>query len=272
MHFRKLFKCFSVKKDFPTVVTFTGGTGAQILSAAIYFSMKDTGQAVYADLSYFNSAEKKAIVGNAGECSHWSWRLDSFGLPQASFEASPGLTKRNANILWDGPEKWELGLKALAQPNIQGLFKVPADLDDLMLGKFADSFLCIHVRRGDYVNVFSHLVADSELLGIARRFSGLVEQAVVLSDSPIESSFRSTVSSYFKEASFLDDIEPDAAHRIMRSARILICSNSSFSLTAGALNPNALVVIPKQWVEGSRRIEAPIQSRCSFQIIDNGRI
>ena len=54
----------------------------------------------------------------------------------------------------------------------------------------------------------------------------------------------------------------------MRCARILICSNSTFSLTAAALNPNALVVVPKQWYgEKDREIEAPIHARCLFQMI-----
>jgi hypothetical protein len=142
-----------------------------------------------------------------------------------------------------------------------------------MLGDFPENFLCVHVRRGDYVNVASHLVADNEFLGIVRKFSGLVSKAVVLSDSPIGPDFRGALASYFAEVSFLDDIDPDAAHRIMRGARILICSNSSFSLTAAALNPKALVVIPKQWMGGKhRQIEAPIQSRCLFQILENGGV
>ena len=57
----------------------------------------------------------------------------------------------------------------------------------------------------------------------------------------------------------------------MRSARILICSNSQFSLIAAALNPEALVLIPKHWFgDGDRHIEAPIHSRCLFEIMENG--
>lgn len=266
----KFARGFQADINKPTVVTFTGGMGAQIISAAIYFSMKNSGHPVYAGLSYFDKPESVAVVGKPGDCSHWSWALEPFGLSLASFDTSPGLTKRNADILQDGPRKLELGLKALAEPEVQKSFGIPVGTNDVLPGKFAGGFLCIHVRRGDYVNIASHLVADSEFIGLTRKFSGLVNSIVVLSDSPINQDFRNALSSYFKDASFLDNTDAYTAHRIMRNARILICSNSQFSLIAAALNPHALVLIPKQWFEGGdRHIEAPIHSRCIFQIMEN---
>jgi Glycosyl transferase family 11 len=258
----------SAQNNRPTVVTFTGGMGAQMISAAIYFSMKNDGHPVYADLSYFDKPENVAIAGNPGDCSHWSWQLDTFGLTPASFDSSPGLTKRNSNILHDGTQKLELGLKALAQPEIQKYFGIPAGVGDVLPREFASGFLCMHVRRGDYVNVASHLVADSEFISQARKFSGLLDNLVVLSDSPIDPDFRNVLASHFKHVSFLDNTDAFTAHRIMRSARVLICSNSQFSLIAAVLNPTALVLIPKQWFgENERHIEAPIHSRSSFQVM-----
>lgn len=268
MNFFKLARRFLVKKNRPTVVTFTGGMGAQLISAAIYFSMKNAGLPVYTDLSYFDKPESVAVAGKPGDCSHWSWQLDKFGLTLSSFDSSPSLTTHNSNILHDGPEKLELGLKALAQPEIQKYFGIPAGVGDVLPQEFADGFLCMHVRRGDYVNVASHLVADSEFINLARKFSGLVDNLVVLSDSPIDPDFRSAVSSCFKKVSFLDSTDPFTAHRVMRNARVLICSNSQFSLIAAALNSTALVLIPKQWFgEGERHIETPIHSRSTFQVM-----
>lgn len=91
---------------------------------------------------------------------------------------------------------------------------------------------------------------------------------VFLSDSPIKKNFRDEVSRYFKSPIFLDKIDPYLAHRVMRHARILVCSNSTFSLTAAMLNPKAFVIIPKKWFsDKDRAIEAPIQARCTFQIM-----
>lgn len=163
----------------------------------------------------------------------------------------------------------ELGLKALAQPDIQRIFKESADISSILTKDVLSGFLCIHVRRGDYVNIASHLlISDEEFIRLIGKFSGIIDHVVILSDSPIEQSFRNEVSAHFKTALFLDNIDPYASHQVMRCARIIVCSNSTFSLTAAALNPNALVIVPKQWFSGKyREIEAPIQSRCSFQIM-----
>ena len=162
----------------------------------------------------------------------------------------------------------ELCLQALRKPEIRRLFGVQKDVNDVLPAGFPDRFLCMHVRRGDYVNVASHLIADGEFVRLVGKFAGLVDHVVVLSDSPIEADFRNAVSPLFKEVLFLDDIDAFAAHRIMRIASILICSNSTFSLTAAVLNSRALAIVPKQWYgSGDRQVEAAIHARCSFQVM-----
>jgi hypothetical protein len=269
MSISDFFRRSSIKKNKPTVVVFAGGMGTQIISAAVYFSIKYAGRPVFADVSYFRVPERLAVAGNAGQLTHWGWQLDPFGLPREAFETRNGLTERNAEMLFDGPRKVELSLEAIARPEIQSLFKIPVGIDDILPAGFSDRFLCMHVRRGDYVNVASHLIADGEFVRLARKFAGLADHVVVVSDSPIELDFRSAVSPLFKEVLFLDDIDAFAAHRIMRSASILICSNSTFSLTAAVLNSSALAIVPKQWYKGrDRQLEAAIHARCSFQIME----
>jgi hypothetical protein len=252
------------------MVAFAGGMGTQILSAAIYFSIRNAGQPVGADLSYFDRPRRIAVAGNAGELTHWYWQLDPFGMPCALFDSPAPLAQRASRVLLDGqPGKLELGLRALAQPNVRALFKIPPGTKDILPADFTRDYMCMHVRRGDYVNVASHLVTDDEFAGLARKFQGLASGVVILSDSPIESRLRLAISSIFNRALFLDNIEPFAAHRVMRNARILLCSNSTFSLTAAALNPDALSLIPTQWYGGDdRKMEAAIHSRCRFQVLD----
>jgi len=272
MPFTRLINAFSSSRNKPRIVIFAGGLGAQIINAAVYLSIKNAGQPVFADLSYFDEPENVAVVGKPGDCSHWKWMLLPFGLSPASFECPPpSITKHNSNILQDGVEMMELGLEALAQPKIQEVLKLSSSINDTLPFSLPTNFLCMHVRRGDFVNVASHLVADEEFFSLVKKFSNLVSHAVVISDSPIGVDFRNTVSSYFNKVFFLDNnIDAHIAHHTMRSARILICSNSTFSLTAAALNPNALVIIPKQWYGGKhRQIEEPIHSRCAFQILEN---
>ncbi|MBU0689967.1 MAG: alpha-1,2-fucosyltransferase [Gammaproteobacteria bacterium] len=268
MKIPKIFRRSRTDEYLPTVVIFAGGMGTQIIQAATYFSLKEAGQPVFADMSYFDTEARMAEVGNAGQLTHWFWQLDQFGLTQESFEKASGLNKRNANLLADGPRMMELGLAALKQPSIQNRFGNSADVGDVLSPDVLANFLCIHIRRGDYVNVASHLIADEEFVRLMKKFSGLVSHAVILSDSPIPEDFRAAVTPYYKSVSFLDNIDPYKSHQIMRSARTLICSNSTFSLTAAMLNPEALVVIPKKWYGGNdSEVEAPIQACCTFQVM-----
>jgi hypothetical protein len=143
-----LFRRASTRGNRPTVVVFAGGMGTQIISAAVYFSIKHAGRPVFADVSYFEVPERLAVAGNAGQLTHWGWQLDPFGLPREAFETKEGFTERNAEMLFDGPQKVELSLKALAQPEIQSLFKIPVGVNDILPVGFQDRFLCMHVRRG----------------------------------------------------------------------------------------------------------------------------
>lgn len=262
------FPRISRRKNRPTVVTFSGGMGAQIISAAIYFSKKRAGEDVYADLSYFDSPEHVAASGNPGDCSHWAWQLDPFGLDFLSFESPSDAVRRDANILVDGPEKMNLGMRALAEPEVQALFRISDDMPDGVSASFSSGYLCVHIRRGDYVNVASHLISDDEFIRLAGKFSGLVKAVVVLSDSPIGLNIRKAMSEYFAEVECIDSADAFTAHRIMRKARVFICSNSQFSLIAAMLNPSALVLIPKQWFSGKdRATEQPLHSLCSFQLM-----
>ena len=109
---------------------------------------------------------------------------------------------------------------------------------------------------------------DDEFVQIAAKFSRLIPNVAVLSDSPIDPALKVAVSAMYKGATFLDKTEAYQAHRVMRGSRILVCSNSQFSLIAAMLNPAALIVIPRQWFDGhDRAIEAPLHARCTFQIL-----
>ncbi len=268
MKIPKIFRSSQPDPNLPTVVVFAGGMGTQIIQAAVYFSLKNAGRRVYADLSYFDRESKMAVPGNAGQPTHWFWQLDPFGLPKSSFDQTTGLNKKNADMLPDGPRMMEIGLKALEQPEIQKIFKDVADVKTVLTAESLEGFLCIHIRRGDYVNVASHLISDAEFVSLVKKFHGLINHAVILSDSPIGSEFRSAISSLFKTVQFLDNIDPYTSHQVMRSSRILICSNSTFSLTAAALNSGIFTIVPKKWYsEKDSAVEAPIHARSTFELM-----
>lgn len=253
------------------VVDFAGGMGAQILSAAVYFRALDDGEDVRANLTYFDRPQVMAEPGNPGVPTHWGWALDDFGLPKTAFNTDLNFTKREIkHTVPDGEEKFRLALEALKLPAVRARFAVSADLSGILPADFAGPFMCLHVRRGDYVNVASHLMSESTLIESAQNFAGLVRNVVVMSDSPITPEVRSALSTGFERVLYLDQLDAFSSHRVMRTARILVCSNSQFSLIAALLNPKALAILPKQWFGGSdRKIEAPIDLRCGFQVLSH---
>lgn len=256
------------EQDKPIVVVFAGGMGTQILQAATYFALKKSGQSVWADLSYFDTQAQMAEEGLTGKATHWFWQLDQYGLRRDYFEPFSSKNLNKVRFLRDGAEMMQRGLHALSSPEIQNYFQ-PVDKSSFDLPSEAmKPFLCIHMRRGDYLNVASHLVSDTEFLTLGKKFEGLIDNAVLLSDSPFTNEFKIKMNDLFRNVRYLDQTDPYTSHWLMRQARILVCSNSTYSLTAAILNFSALVIMPKHWFGlNDQAIELPIQELCRFQIM-----
>ena len=258
---------FIPQKEKKVIVAFTGGMGAQIISAAIYFAMKDAGKEVYADLTYFDNPAKLATEGDIGQPSHWGWQLGPFGIELSDFQIFTGVNPNKEDLIVDGPRKFHLGLTALQNKEIQTYFSI----DNFPAGRFdleGTKYICAHIRRGDYLNVASHLMAEGEFLSAANKFSSLCDTLVVVSDSSISQSLKTDFSAQFKECIFLDSIDALATHCIMRKANALICSNSQFSLVAAALNTKGIVLVPKNWGE-DHDIAKAISLLGHFQTLDS---
>lgn len=237
---------FKPKTPKKVIVTFTGGMGAQILSSAIYFSMKNSDKEVYADLSYFDAPESIAIEGQIGQPSHWAWQLKPFGLMPSDFQSYAGEKVASEDLIVDGSRKISLALSALQSKDVQRYFPITNPTHDTY-DFDGTNYACVHIRRGDYLNVASHLIPDAVFLESTHKFSSLCETLVVVSDSSISQALKNNFSNQYKNCVFLDNIDAISTHYLMRKASVLICSNSQFSLTAAALNTTGLVLIPKNW-------------------------
>jgi hypothetical protein len=237
---------FKSKAPKKVIITFTGGMGAQILSAAIYFSMRNSGKVVYADLTYFDTPESIAIEGQIGQPSHWAWQLKPFGLMPSDFESYTGEKAASEDLIVDGSRKISLALSALQSEDVQRYFPIANSTDDTY-DFDGTNYVCVHIRRGDYLNVASHLISDEVFLESTYKLSSLCETLVVVSDSSISQSLKNDFCNQYKNCVFLDNIDAISTHYLMRKASVLICSNSQFSLTAAALNTTGLVLIPKNW-------------------------
>jgi hypothetical protein len=229
------------------IISFTGGYGAQIISAAAFFYInnilsEDTG----AYMGYFSLTPHLATPGVKNDISNWQWELNSFGIRMADFN-QPNIFNKN-DVIWDGIEKNNLGFAGLRQPEISALFPICSEAlrrKNEIFGN--ESFACMHIRRGDYVNIAAHLVTDEAFLRVLKRIGKLVKNLLIVSDTPL--------SKFMLEGLVLQNLncitaiggDPHLIHGLMRLSNIFIASNSQFSLTAAALKDDtSLTLYPAQ--------------------------
>lgn len=262
------------RQNSEVIVTFTGGLGAQIFSAAIYYYLKSKDRAVYADLDYFKQPGQTATAGNKGEISHWNYELGEYGLPLESFSTKKfkkTFFKRNRpHVIADGADKVKLAIEALHQREIRKLFPINNSVareSSEVSGE--NDYLCIHIRRGDYVNVASHMVDDADFVNLAEPLSNFVSAVIVISDSDVPDTVGKKLSGLFKSCSFVVGGNLHIAHALIRQAKYLVCSNSQFSLSAALLNEvGQQVFVPTKWFGGADAdIQAPINALCRFQVL-----
>lgn len=275
--FKKIDKNYlEFSKEKTLLVSFTGGMGAQILSAAVFFHLQSRGFPVKADLDYFNRKRYLAKPGNQNEISHWDWQLDDYGLTMDSFTRWNGSITGEEYHLADGPLKLRLAMQALQCAEVKRYFEIPP-LSEILkgipqydfMGIGMEPYICMHIRRGDYLNVASYVVPDEHFVELGERFKRLAKTVVIVSDSTLSEALMDAFKDQFKNAFFLDDptISPFVTHCVMRYASILVCSNSQFSLTAGALN-DGLVVVPKTWLgAGHDQLKAEIEQLSDFSVL-----
>jgi hypothetical protein len=255
------------------IITFTGGLGAQILSASIYYYFRDIGEEIYADLNYFKQPESKAIIGTNAP-SHWKYELGEYGIPIDQFETKKYYRflkyLNRYDVIPDGAEKIRLALMALHNPKIKKLFEIPEQIiyecNDIIHNY---NYLCIHIRRGDYLNVASRLVGENEYIDLAKSFADLVRQVIIISDSEPSVQFKNNLKIHFNNnCSYVIGGNVHVAHALMRKSKYLICSNSQYSLSAALLNDVAAqVFIPTNWFGNIHSdIQTELNKLCCFQI------
>ena len=228
------------------VMTFTGGLGAQIFSASGYYYLQSLGEQVSAHTAYFDIQPHLAEPGRVGDMSHWSWELDSYGISRNSF------LKYNVHsggeIIWDGAEKIKYGFLGLQDINIRKKFPILDSARTTISEMFdGQSYACVHVRRGDYLNVASHVIQDAVYFKAIKRLCKIVKNVLIISDSEIAASLINMLRTLNCNVVTAVGGSPLLAHGLMRLSDVLVCSNSQLSYTAGALRDlDELTFYPSQ--------------------------
>lgn len=254
----------------PATVTFTGGLGAQILSLAIVLDFRSRGILVNADLSYFSQSPKIADLGDS--VSIWPWALDEYGLTikeaQELSTAQPGETSR---LLQDSPEKFQVAIEALKKPSVREAFPAKPSSQVFRHLGLPDSainqrYAVFHLRRGDYLNVSSHVVPEEEYLRLVPKIAKVVPAAIVVSDSLLTDDLHDFFRLHFRRVTFLEGHSYDATwiHHLLRNAPIHVGSNGSFSLTAGLLG-EGLWLSPSVWFGERSPYDAVLKKFSNFE-------
>lgn len=230
-------------------ITFTGGFGAQLLSAAAYYYLEKTGQPVRAGFEYFDFPEKikkQEALGfkYVGKETLFPWQLDEIGLSPSDFNQAgkPG------EIVHDGELKQRLARLGLNDSEIRKRFQISSHAEKIKEEMFADQpYICVHIRRGDYLKVASYLVGDEDFIKAIEATSRLVKNVLILTDSPLAQDFISKLNALQLNCRVAIAGSPGIAHSLMRMSDILICSNSQYSFSAAALRPsNSFTLLPSR--------------------------
>jgi hypothetical protein len=228
------------------IVSFTGGLGAQLYSAAAYYYLEQQGESVIADMNYFNITPR--IATTHGQVSIWKYELEDYNIPINKFKQDiiyEGWVER----IDDGVKKGLLGEAGFKSEEIRQKFPINFN-SQLFIKEYLNNeeFICLHVRRGDYLNVASYIIPDAKYFDIIKEVSKNIKTIVVVSDTPISQSLKDALDSLNLNIIYQIGGNIHIIHGIMRLSTILICSNSQFSMTAGFLRDNNLLTyLPKQY-------------------------
>lgn len=233
-----LFSDYYFKKK-PTIMI-DGGLGSQMMGWIKYQIARELhDKTVELDLSYFlPDISSNDITG----LTKWEWELDHYGI--ALNDLNPQKKPFLADISYERRAKFEfLIFQQMMIKNWKHLFSVQHSAFELSRNlNLAKEYAVVHLRRGDYLHVGSNLVEETSVIKLLEKISGLLPKSMlVVSDSEIPIQTLNKI----KQVSKVNDIlritggDMHAVHGLMRQAKVLIASNSTFSLSAALTMTNS---------------------------------
>lgn len=242
------------------IVPFCGGLGAQIFAAVIVEHLRgvEGRDEVFGDTRYFLQTPKPAKRGE--NINIYAWELGYYGIPIARYGGSNPpdaswlerkLGRHAGHRLEDGSSERFRILREALKKDWSEAFPVHADHERESRRMLEEGNLptaVVHLRRGDYWNVATHLVADSDVFPLLNKLVRMgIRRFLFASDDPVPLD-------YFRErvpgVSAWGEIPPEdkfLAHAVMRFADCLVISNSQYSLSAAMLNGRGMVFLPRVW-------------------------
>lgn len=202
-------------------------------------------------LNFHNSLKKyKSVLNKNFSYFHFN-KINNIKNKQANID---NLFSSNPILISDGKTKIKLFTNAMRDEAIRKKF-IHNDCEWLQVIEKEninfENTCCLHLRRGDFVNVASEIVSYEEFINICKKLHKQKENIIVFSDSSKEDNleFNNMLSSLFNKVYWLNNIDNKVTHQLMRKSSILICSNSQFSITAAYLSNNTSFIPNKKTVQ-----------------------
>ena len=202
-------------------------------------------------LNFHNSLKKyKSVLNKNFSFFHFN-KINNIKNKQANID---NLFSSNPILISDGKTKIKLFTNAMRDEAIRKKF-IHNDCEWLQVIEKEninfENTCCLHLRRGDFVNVASEIVSYEEFINICKKLHKQKENIIVFSDSSKEDNleFNNMLSSLFNKVYWLNNIDNKVTHQLMRKSSILICSNSQFSITAAYLSNNTSFIPNKKTVQ-----------------------
>jgi hypothetical protein len=225
--------------DFDTVY-FEGGLGSQILSYILFRHKSEKNEKVLCDLTYFKNVS--ADFHGENKVSLWSYKLDNYGIPVTKFP-----NKNRKSWLKLKPKFIPLDFLGV---NKDLLNKVKSEIklnsENLMSYlvrhnlRVDDQYGVIHLRKGDYLFVASHLITEQQVIDLISKISDFLPGKIfIASDGEINELLFEWFKVNKPNTQLITTerkIDPFILHDLMRNSRILIASNSTFSFSAALLS------------------------------------
>lgn len=260
-----------------------GGLGSQILGVISFYNQQDKfgEKNAKCDLSYFSHQDRTSL---------WDWSLSSYGIQIEElkrFESNSrfNLLKAKRDFLTE----FEISQGYWQKSRAKYLSRFPINEQQLQIflqkvsnKSILENFGAIHIRRGDYLQVASKVIGLDEYMQFLENIRSLLPAlSFIVSDSLLtllEKQQLAKAIGIEREVVFLDGpgYDPFVLHCLMRTAQLLVTSNSTFSFSAGLLGKEGQVVFsPVEYHagKGSEKYNRGFRSVGSFTSwnLDNSR-
>jgi len=217
-----------------------GGLGSQIMGWIKYQIARELWieKKIQLDLSYFfqeQSLESDSVFLKR------KWELEQYGI--SLNDLYPERKPYFGEISYEKRARFESPLfQEMGKRNWNYLFPLHHNSNFIRKKLNLDfEYGVIHLRRGDYLQVASKIVQESEVLKLLEKINRFLPQnLIVVSDSEITDQNLDRIKKVANVSNVEKIIGGDlhAVHGLMRQSKILIASNSTFSISAALTMTN----------------------------------